>query len=370
MTTPAERYAALYPLFRAGARLADDECVVARAPMRWMLSGWRDVPRGGGGDCTNVALTARAVATVRRGAEADCLRLLAPDVGLDWRLTAADLARTPSRAEPHAVLRALLHSAGAPVGLELSCTAKGIPAAAGLGTSAALQVSLLAALAEVAGRHLAPLDLVHAARLPETYVLGLSCGLQDQGAAVHGGVANYHTHFEGGREHVEIRPVKIAPGFLDTLEAGLVVIDVGQPHSSHASHMDVFERLEARHPDSVRAFELLGEAEAGVQAALATGDLPAFAAAVALTWQAQERLHPAMVPAVMHQVHQAALPAGALAANVNGAGMGGTMSLLAPPERIGAVLRAVETVPGVRVLPCCIDRDGVQCWRVRDRGVA
>lgn len=365
MMTPRERYHRLYPLFDGELHLDADETIIGRAPMRWMLSGWRDVPRGGGGDCTNVALTAGAFAALRRGQDPERLRLFAPDIGMDLILSADDVAREPDPGEPHAVLRALLYAAQVPMGLELTASAKGIPAAAGLGTSAALQVSILATLAEAAGRTLAPLDQVYAARLPETYLLGLSCGFQDQAAAVHGGLANYHCQFGEGTEELEIRELAIAPGLIDSLEAGLIVVDFGQPHSSHAAHLDVFERLESGHPNSVRAFALLGEAEAGVQAALAAGDFDAFAAAVSLTWEAQKLLHPAMILPVMYDLVEMVQGLGVRSANVNGAGMGGTVTLLAEPGAAGRVVRALNRVGGVRVLPCGIDREGVRCWRHR-----
>jgi len=219
MMSSGERFAALYPLFGDDLCLEPGETVMARAPMRWMLSGWRDVPRGGGGDCTNVALTASASTSLRLGSDREHITLLAPDVDLQLRLTPRELAMPPRPDEPHAMIRALLHAAQPPAGLELRCTAKGIPAATGLGTSAALQVTLVRVLAEAAGRTLSDTDLIYAARLPETYVLGMSCGFQDQSAAVHGGIANYHTRFQGDREAVEIRPLAVDPLLLETIDA-------------------------------------------------------------------------------------------------------------------------------------------------------
>ncbi len=369
MMASNERFAALYPLFGDGLHLEPGETVMARAPMRWMLSGWRDVPRGGGGDCTNVALTAAASTSLRLSEDREHITLLAPDVDLKLCLTPRELAMPPRPDEPHAMIRALLHAAQPPAGLELRCTAKGIPAATGLGTSAALQVTLVRVLAEAAGRQLSDTDLIYAARLPETYVLGMSCGFQDQAAAVHGGIANYHTRFQGDREMIEIRPLAVDPLLLETIDAGMIIVDFGTPHSSHAAHMNVFERLEEGHHDSVRAFSLLAGAEAGVQAALTGGDFDAFCSALDLTWQAQQLLHPNMILPIMHDVVAMARGLGVRAANVNGAGMGGTVTLLAEPDAVGWVVRALDRLQGVRVLPCDINRRGVVCWRHRGNGV-
>lgn len=364
MLTPADRYHAIYPLFSDGLLIGEDDVILARAPMRWMWTGWRDVARGGGGDCSNAAVTAYAFTTLRRGKDPTLVRLLATDVGIDLRLRADDLARPPRPDEPHALLRALLHAARPPLGIELTCTAKGIPAATGLGTSAAIAVTIVRVLAEAAGRELSPVELVHAARLPETYLLGLSCGFQDQCAAVHGGLGNYRTHFEGDGEEVEIIDLVAPPEFIDTLDAGLIVVDFGQPHSSHAAHMGVFERLEAKHPDSLRAFALLAEAEQAYQAALAAGDLTAFCAAQNLTWEAQGLLHPDMILPMMRDVVDMSRGLGVRSANVNGAGMGGTVTLLAEPDEVGRVVRALLNVEGITILQCGIERRGVSCWRV------
>ncbi len=362
MMTAAERYQSIYPLFTDGLKLAERETIVARAPMRWMWTGWRDVPRGGGGDCSNAAVTAYAFATLRRGSDQELFRLLATDVGIDLRLRAADIRRPPDPAEPHALLRAMIHAANPPLGLDLTCTAKGIPAATGLGTSAALAVTLVRVLAEAAGKALSNEQLLYAARLPETHLLGLSCGFQDQGAAVHGGIANYHTSFAQG-EHCEIRPLDCREELIDTLDAGLIVVDFGQPHSSHVAHLGVFERLEAGHPDSVRAFALLGEAETAYHAALAAGDFDAFAAAQNLTWEAQGLLHPEMILPIMRDVVDMSRGLGVRAANVNGAGMGGTVTLLAEPDAVGRVIRALQSIEGISLLQVGIERRGVACWR-------
>lgn len=361
---PAARYEAIFPLFRDGLRLAPGEVLLARAPMRWMWTGWRDVARGGGGDCSNAALTAYAFTTVRRGADPGLLRLVATDVGIDLRLRADELRRPPSPDEPHALLRALLCASGAPLGIELTCTAKGIPAATGLGTSAAVAVTIIRALAAAAGSELSPIDLVHAARLPETFLLGMSCGFQDQCAAVHGGIANYRCSFgDDGDEEVAIVELPGGAELIDTLDAGIIVVDFGQPHSSHVAHLGVFERLEAGHPDTVRGFELLGEAERAFQAALAAGDFDALAGAQDLTWQAQGLLHPDMILPIMRDVVDMARGLGVRGANVNGAGMGGTVTLLVEPEAVGRVIRALQSVAGIRLLQCGIERRGVTCWR-------
>lgn len=361
---PSARYQSIFPLFRDGPRLEPGEAVVARAPMRWMWTGWRDVARGGGGDCSNAAVTAYAFCTVRRGDDPHLLRLHATDVGIDLRLRAADLDHPPSRDEPHALLRALLFAAGAPLGLELTCTAKGIPAATGLGTSAAVAVTIMRALCVAAGRELDPVELICASRLPETYLLGMSCGFQDQAAAVHGGIANYRTRFGAdGDEDVEIVELPADPALVDTLDAGIIVVDFGQPHSSHVAHMGVFERLEAGHPDTVRGFELLGVAEAAFQAALAAGDFAAVAAAQNVTWEAQGLLHPNMILPQMRDVVDMARGLGVRGANVNGAGMGGTVTLLAEPEAVGRVIRALQSIHGIQMLQCGIERRGVMSWR-------
>ncbi|MCC7494094.1 MAG: hypothetical protein IT204_17175 [Fimbriimonadaceae bacterium] len=368
MLTPAERYAGIYPLFRGEAALGPDEAILARAPMRWMWTGWRDVARGGGGDCSNAAVTAYAFATIQRGADPHLVRLVATDVGIDLRLRREDILRPPDPREPHALLRAMIHAANPPLGLELACTAKGIPAATGLGTSAALAVTLVRVLAEAAGRSLSPSELVYASRLPETHLLGLSCGFQDQGAAVQGGLGNYRTAFDGAAEEVELLPLAAPEDLIDTLDAGLIVVDFGKPHSSHVAHLGVFERLQEGHPDSVRAFELLAAAETAYQAALAAGDFDAFAAAQNLTWEAQGLLHPEMVLPIMRDVVDMSRGLGVRAANVNGAGMGGTVTLLAEPDAVGRVIRALQAVQGVQLLQVGIERRGVKCWRRRRQG--
>src|ERR1035438_8031593 len=101
--TAQQRYDSIYPVFTDGLHLAPGEMIMARAPMRWMLSGWRDVPRGGGGDCTNAPLTPTPLTSLRLGSDPRRVRLTAPDVDLDLSLTPAEIACPPRPSEPHAV---------------------------------------------------------------------------------------------------------------------------------------------------------------------------------------------------------------------------------------------------------------------------
>ena len=92
-----------------------------------------------------------------------------------------------------------------------------------------------------------------------------------------------------------------------------------------------------------------------------TGDLDGFAAAMNANWEAQKGLHPEITTPEIESLHRAAFAAGASGFKANGAGGGGTVTILAKRNHTHLVSRAVADL-GMTVLPSQIDTTGLQVW--------
>jgi galactokinase/mevalonate kinase-like predicted kinase len=80
-------------------------------------------------------------------------------------------------------------------------------------------------------------------------------------------------------------------------------------------------------------------------------------------WAAQKGLHPDITTPEIEALHRAAFAAGAVGFKANGAGGGGTVTILAGQDHTHLVRRAVVEL-GMTVLPSQIDTTGLQVWEV------
>jgi D-glycero-alpha-D-manno-heptose-7-phosphate kinase len=97
---------------------------------------------------------------------------------------------------------------------------------------------------------------------------------------------------------------------------------------------------------------------ARMRRALEAGDWPAAGACLDEEWRTRKRLAPGVTTAHIDAVLQAAKDAGAWAGKVCGAGGGGCVFCLAPPEATAAVRDALAAW-GAAVLDAAVDRTGV-----------
>ena len=250
---------------------------------------------------------------------------------------AAELSRHPDGALAGLVFAALDVP---PVEVEL---ASGSPRGGGLGASSAMAVALIAAAEAFAGRDASPAATWTAlARDLEARLMGLPTGTQDHWAAVLGGALQL-THRAGGSE---LRRLEVD---LEALGESLVVVYTGATHFSAANNWQVIRRRLDGDADIVRLFDGIAEAAGEAAEALAAHDLPRLGAVMSREWSLRRRLASEVSTPGIEGLLTAAAGAGAWGGKACGAGGGGCVAVLAPPDRREAVAEAL-TAAGGRVL--------------------
>jgi D-glycero-alpha-D-manno-heptose-7-phosphate kinase len=332
----------------------------ARAPVRFCdLGGWTDtriVPRG-----AVLNFTARmytyATLTIQEGPSGVTFESL----DTDERVSFSDLRQV----EYNGVLD-LLKAAVTRSGLEVrrsgvySTRRQAIlqvksdaPPASGLGSSAALGVAAIAALARQEGKHLLPHEVARESQLLETQELKLECGVQDQLASAYGGVNFMEVEYPNAR----IFPVRLGPGFKCEIEDRFVLVYTGRSHFSSGMHQKVIAEA-GRHRDD---FDALAAAAVAGKESLLAEDLDGFGRAMNANWEAQKNLHPEITTPEIEALHRAVVEAGAIGFKANGAGGGGTVTILAGRGSSHRVAEAARRL-GMTVLPSLIDSTGLQVW--------
>jgi D-glycero-alpha-D-manno-heptose-7-phosphate kinase len=325
---------------------------VVTAPVRVAdIGGWTDTWFAGSGRICSVAVRPGARVTVRPGGR-DVVVTIAL-TGERFTLEPGDLAGGEQLTARHPVIAAALATLRPPGGLHIEVAAD-VPAGSGLGTSAAVTVALLAGLARVREIDLSPAELAAMAHGVERRV-GLESGVQDQWAAAHGGIADLSVEYPGARH----RRIETTPDVRRDLDAGLITVYLGRPHSSSDVHEQVIAGFAAHDPTMVlsRLRDLAGEAVE----ALVLGDLASYGSVLTAAHETVRSFHPELVSPDADQVSAVAERHGALGWKANGAaGDGGSVTVLARPgDGVEDLRSALGALGSVTLLDHRISNDGV-----------
>jgi D-glycero-alpha-D-manno-heptose-7-phosphate kinase len=225
------------------------------------------------------------------------------------------------------------------------------PAGAGIAGSSALNVAVCGALAKWAGSSIDPEQLLTTAMNVEAQAIGVPTGLQDYRPAMYGGIAALELGAHGLRRvALDIDP--------RALEQRIVLCYTGAPRNSGTNNWDIMKR----HIDGDRhvfdCFERIRDTAAEMRQALGRADWDNTGHLLAQEWDNRKRLAPGVTTPQIDDLIARARAAGAQGAKVCGAGGGGCLFCLAPPQRIPAVREALAA-GGARLLDFRIDTVGL-----------
>jgi len=231
----------------------------------------------------------------------------------------------------HELIREALKLTGVR-GIEVHSIAD-IPGGTGLGSSSAFTVGLLAALHE--STHIIAEEACHI----EIDRCHKPIGKQDQYTAAYGGLNLLGFTSQG----VTVSPIACD---LDALSAHCLLLDTGLTR-----HGDAGAVLsgQAQDRDDVRGLVSIARDFANQ---LSDGDLELCGALMADAWEIKRRF----IGSLFDQMYRAARKAGAWGGKLCGAGGGGFLLFLAPPERHQAIVQAL----GLRHVPLRVGVPGCE----------
>jgi D-glycero-alpha-D-manno-heptose-7-phosphate kinase len=236
-----------------------------------------------------------------------------------------------------------------------------VPAGCGTGSSAAVSVALLGALALLTGRYYRPHEIARLAHELETKELKIESGVQDQIAAAVGGIG-YHSIEP--YPAVSTSPIRLRPEVVWELESRLLLVYTGERHLSSDVHRKVIGDYQAGREETVAAMEILRATPGKAAMALWQGDLNAFAEVMNENNAAQKRLHPDISTPQIEEIERLAAAEGAVGFKINGAGGGGSVCVLCETDRRRSVEQAVRS-GGYSLLPFHFDFEGLRSWVAR-----
>lgn len=312
--------------------------VIVRAPVRADLAGgtldlWPLYLFHPGSRTVNVAISYHAESEVAE-IGGDAIEIHLTDQQYEQRYDSMnELAADPKAALLHRVLQHF-HLTGIRI-----TTRTDAPRGSGLGGSSALSVTLVRALSEIAGHPVEGDALIALVRDLETRLLGVPAGIQDYYPPVYGGLMAIHLEPGAVLRHPIAMPV-------DRLAEHMLLHYTGVAHFSGTNNWDIYKRQIDGKKKVHKGLERIAASAIEMERALESGNLEAAGAALAHEWENRKALIDGISTPEIEAAIDAAVGAGAWAGKVCGAGGGGCIIFLMPPERREAVRAALTGVPG------------------------
>ena len=298
-----------------------------------------------GAQTINAAISLRARATIETRSDS---RIVIHSEDTNTRVEADDWHELRDRRELR-LLSLLCHFFEAHgITLTTSCES---PARAGIAGSSALNVAVCAALADWSRTHYEPEALLQVAMNVEAQAIAVPTGLQDYRPAMYGGLAALELDADGIRRI----PLDTDPR---ELESRIVLCYTGEPRNSGTNNWEIMKK----HIDGDRhvfdCFERIRDTAAAMRDALGRGDWAGFGRALAEEWDNRKRLAPGVTTTTIDGLIGRAMQAGAVTAKVCGAGGGGCLFCVGPPDRRDAIRDALAA-GGARLLDFRIEQHGL-----------
>jgi len=236
-------------------------------------------------------------------------------------------------------------------GLDINVSADA-PPGCGTGTSASIAVTLIFALSKYNQIDLSNYEIAQLAHKLETEELNLESGVQDQFAASYGGI----NFMEIDYPDVKISSVTINDKRIRELESQFLLLFLGS-RSSDEMHRAVIENYKKKDPNTINSFEIMKNCAWEMKRAIKS-DLTTIGEIMNKNWDAQKKLHPLMVNASITNAEKISKDNGALGFKCNGAGGGGSATILAEIGHENQIKEKLNE-KGYTILPCKLCFKGV-----------
>lgn len=226
------------------------------------------------------------------------------------------------------------------------------PTGCGLGTSAAMNVALVAAISKEGEAE----SIIAEKAYQIEAILGNTGGRQDQWASAFGGVQ--HLIFEG--DEVARSALKLSGEFTAWLEQNLMLFDTGLPHVSGRLHESIWSRFERSDPNVQEGLDELRDAAQVMHQSILNEDQQGVASALMKVMQGVDLLDPALHDP-FRSVTVPLTEAGRITAwKAMGAGGGGVVGMLqsGKADDEAAITSAAQEAGWQRIV-----------WRIESKGI-
>lgn len=212
-----------------------------------------------------------------------------------------------------------------------------VPAKLGLGSSSSFSVALLLALNTFLGRSLNQHEAAEAACRLEIDLLREPIGKQDQYAAAYGGINIFYFNQDGS---VKLEPIVLRGYKKSLLEKHMLLFSTGQFRDAAT----VLKAQSQNVRNKVKAYQEMVSLVLEFKEALRKGQIETMGQILHEGWQIKKTLTNNISNPIIDDLYQAGLKAGAWGGKILGAGGGGSLFFLAPPDKHDQIAVKLKTV--------------------------
>lgn len=234
------------------------------------------------------------------------------------------------------------------------------PAGSGLGTSSTMVVCILKCFAEWMGIPLGDYELARLAYEIERKDLLLSGGKQDQYAAAFGGF-NFMEFLPS--DLVIVNPLRVKDWIVTELEACMLLYFTGRSREGAAIIEKQQQATRSGNVVAVEAMHRIKQSAIDMKLALLQGDMQGFARIMGQAWEDKKKMADTITNPMIQEAFDVAMEAGAISGKVSGAGGGGFIMLMVPPEKKYLITNALSKLPG-KVVPFLFTDKGAVAWKL------
>ena len=231
------------------------------------------------------------------------------------------------------------------------------PPGSGLGSSSAMIVALIGALARREGTHLSDYEVAELAYAVERTDLNIQGGMQDQYAATFGGF----NFIEFTNEGVLVNPLRISEEALNELHCHLLLCYTGGTRVSSNILREQTANVVSQVPDVMTSLAELKDLTLELKRALLQNRFIEFGEILDRAWHLKKRLASGISTPPIDALYEIAKSAGAIGGKLLGAGGGGFLLVFAPFTRREAVRERLEFAGG-KIVDFQFDPRGVRTW--------
>lgn len=233
------------------------------------------------------------------------------------------------------------------------------PPGSGLGSSSAVVVSLISAIAEYLNIPMGEYDIAKTAFKVERFICSLPGGKQDQFASAFGGF-NY-IEFQKDDQTI-VNPLRLNCRIQNMLEMNTILYYVGKPRKDAKVIETNINNLKSN-DKSIQATHEIKKACQDFKVKLLTGDVVGISKLMNDYWNLKLKTSDKIGSEELMEVYDYSLQNGATAAKISGAGGGGHMILFTEFENRHRLISALNRRDNGRIVPFKFVNHGVDVWR-------
>lgn len=214
-----------------------------------------------------------------------------------------------------------------------------LPARSGLGSSSSFCAALIEAIYALKGSMITRYGLAKETIKLEREILNEKGGIQDQIAAVYGGLNHIHINPNGS---FSVNPVVMSESRKTALNDHLMLFFTGVARTSSEIAEKQVESTKSKTEQLTRMQEMVSEATHILTSP--NEDLDSFGRLLHETWMLKRSLTDKISNSLIDNIYQTARDKGALGGKILGAGGGGFVLFYAHPEKQQAIRKALDNL--------------------------